>query len=362
MADPTTPNMTLTEPVIGVTVGPAWATETNNNWTIVDQHDHSPGKGVLITPAGMNITADLTFQGNNLTNLKALKFLANGSPLSTAFFPESIYVAGQDLYYNDNSGNQVRITQSGAVVGPPGSITGLVPPASVTYVSGDETFVFQSDVNVPANLDGGSITLREVTTSPNGITLSSPTGLPANYTLTLPNALPGSRSLLSFDNSGTGSYTTPDGSTISIVSNTLEVPAGGIGTTQLASGAVTSAKVQNNINLPGTNVEINGNAATSSYNNGYSLKIVRGVIDPGGSILEGEGFTCVHGSPGNYTLAFTQPFSGIPAVVATLTSGSLSSYTNIFTNSLATTGFLVATATGGSTSDEAFSFIAIGPA
>jgi pectin methylesterase-like acyl-CoA thioesterase len=84
-------------------------------------------------------------------------------------------------------------------VGPTGSITGLTPPASVSYGFG--TFVFESNVNTPANLDAGSIILRNIVANSHGLTLSPPAAMSADYTLTLPS-LPASKEPVTLDTSG----------------------------------------------------------------------------------------------------------------------------------------------------------------
>ncbi len=118
-----------------------------------------------------------------------------------------LYEVGVDLYYNDGNGNQVRITQSGGVAGSPGSIANLASPASATYVSANQTFVWQSAASTPANMDGGSVIIRNITASSNGITLSAPVALASNYTITLP-ALPAQTNVMTIDSSGNMGSTT----------------------------------------------------------------------------------------------------------------------------------------------------------
>lgn len=195
------PNMGLVVPSVGVDPGPDWANNLNASLSILDSHDHTPGKGVQVTPDGLNINSDLSFIGNNATLLRSTRFAAQSAPLALSADLGCLYVAGLDLYYNDELGNQVRITQSGGLAGTPGSIGGLVPPASVTYIPGNETFVFQSDVNTPANIDVASIIVRNLTMGSNGITLSPPNALASNFTITLPT-LPAVGSVLTIDPSG----------------------------------------------------------------------------------------------------------------------------------------------------------------
>lgn len=239
-------NMNLVIPTVGVEPGPQWASDINASLTIIDAHNHSAGSGVPITPSGMNISSDLTMNSNNLISARSLKMTAQVSPLALAADVGCLYVSGVDLYYNDENGNQVRITQSGGVSGTPGSIAGLVSPASATYVPGTQTFVWQSAASTPANMDAASYIFRNLVASSKGLTLSPPAAMAADYALVLPN-LPVSTKIMVLDSSGnmSASYTT-DNSTIEVNgSSQIAVKALGIGTAQLASLSVTDAKIDN---------------------------------------------------------------------------------------------------------------------
>lgn len=195
-------NMNMPVPVVGEESGPQWATDLNSCLAILDGHNHAPGYGVQITPAGMNISTDLTYLQNNATNLRSVRFFAQPNVLALAADLGCIYEAGVDLYYNDGVGNQIRITQSGGLAGSPGSISNLNSPASASYVSGNATFVWQSAVNTPANLDAASILLRNLSVNSKALTLAPPAAMSSNYALTLP-ALPASTSFLVMNNTGT---------------------------------------------------------------------------------------------------------------------------------------------------------------
>lgn len=204
------PNMNLPVPVVGQEPGPQYATDVNNSLNIIDQHTHTSGSGVPITSNAIDINADLPINDQRLLLMKSATFTSQGSPL-TALSPDinAVYVSGVDLYYNDGNGNQVRITQGGNVTGSSGSITGLVAPASASYVVADETFVWQSDVNTPASMDFGAAILRNITANSKGITLQPPNALAADYTLTLPGALQGFSGFLTVDSSGNISNSAP---------------------------------------------------------------------------------------------------------------------------------------------------------
>lgn len=191
--------MNLTIPVVSQEPGPQYASDINSCLTTIDSHDHSSGKGLQITPAGMNITSDLSFGGNNAIALRSTRFTSQSSPIAGASDLGCLYESGVDLYYNDGSGNQIRLTQSGGIAGTPGSISGLVPPASVTYSA--PTFVFQSGVSIAANLDARNIILRNSGAGSFGLTLSPPSSMGADFTITLPS-LPGAQSFMTIDASG----------------------------------------------------------------------------------------------------------------------------------------------------------------
>lgn len=195
----TSPNMGLIIPTVSTEPGPAYASDVNDSLTTIDSHNHSTGQGVQITPNGMNISSDLSFGQNNATLLRSTRFVAQSSPLALSPDVGCAYVSGADLYFNDTSGNQVRITQSGGVAGSPGSITGLVSPASVTYSA--PTFVFQSGVNTAGNLDARSVVFRNSAVSSFGLTLNPPAAMAADYNLTLP-PLPAVDSFVTLNSSG----------------------------------------------------------------------------------------------------------------------------------------------------------------
>ena len=196
----TSTNMNLVIPVVGTDPGPDWASNLNISLTTIDSHDHSTGKGVQITPTGLNISSDLTFQGNNATNLKSSRYNSQSAVLTGPSDLGCLYNVNGDLYYNDGSANNIRITQSGGVAGTPGSISNLTSPASAAYVSGSQTFVWQSAANTAATMDAGSLIIRNLTASSYGITLQAPT-LASNYNVTLPS-LPASQAVLEIDSSG----------------------------------------------------------------------------------------------------------------------------------------------------------------
>lgn len=213
------PNMFLRIPTVGSDAGPDYANNLNFDLlSIIDTHDHTSGKGVQITPAGLNINTDLNMNSHSLTDAAGILLVAQSvTPTSN-----TIYEAGVDLYFVDGLGNNVRITQSGALAGTPGSISGLVAPASASYVPGSQTFIFQSNTSIAANIDAASYLFRNI--SPNStfaITVAPPAALSSNYSLQLPT-IPVAESFMSLDTSGImQTHWTVDNSTIKITGNQL---------------------------------------------------------------------------------------------------------------------------------------------
>lgn len=109
----TTTYMSLPLPTVGVTLGPAWATDINQSFTIVDSHDHSPGKGVLVPVSGINVGADFPFNDYNITGLMATRYQNQGSSLTGASNVGETYEGNGELFYNDSAQNQVQITNAG---------------------------------------------------------------------------------------------------------------------------------------------------------------------------------------------------------------------------------------------------------
>lgn len=246
----TSPNMGLTIPIVSVEIGPTYATEINGDLSLLDTHTHVSGQGVQVPSAGLNINADLSFGSNNATALRSTRYSSQGAVLSLSSDLGCIYLVGVDLYCNDGSGNNIRITQSGGLAGATGSIAGLVSPASATYVPASSTFVWQSGANIAATLDARNIILRNSGASSNGLTLSPPTGMGSSYSLVLP-ALPGSTKILQCDSSGNITANLDvDNSTLQTSGTVLSVKSGGVTTTQIGTGTIVIGNINSTSAFP----------------------------------------------------------------------------------------------------------------
>lgn len=372
-----TPNMSLVVPVVGQEFGPSWASDLNSSLVIVDAHSHLPGSGVQITPAAININADLSFNSiNNAINLRSLRFAVQGASLSLASDLSCLYSSPSstgDLWFNDGSGNQIRITQSGTVAGSSGTITGLPSgTASASYQSGSGTFQFQQATSTAANIDVGSLIVRYPgsypTPSGNAIIIEAPSSLSSLYALVLPQ-LPVSTSLLSLDTVGNITTNAIDAVVNSLTVTSTPLTANGSGL--IVTNAITGASdltIAGNTGLGGTlavnsgitinsggltsnggggilatglvtaqaGINVTGNASVSGFvtsngtmvttaqsPQGYQLGVLRGVVNAAGTVTSGEGFSVSSNGAGTYTITFTNSFVDTPAVTTNSNGGNL---------------------------------------
>ena len=142
----------LAKPAVGVTVGPTWATDLNTSIDAVDNHDHSTNKGIRITPAAINVNADVEFNQNSASELKNLIFDGSVTASVTSY---SVYQLSGNLFWRNGAGTAVQITTGSTVNAGAGSIDGMTGNDSgVTYVDGAKAFNFFCD---SANTDFGKM-------------------------------------------------------------------------------------------------------------------------------------------------------------------------------------------------------------
>lgn len=297
------PNMGMPVPVVSTDPGPDWSTNINASLSIVDQHNHASGSGVQVTPSGLNINADLSFQSNNATSLRSSRYSPQSAALALASDLDCVYVAGVDLYYNDGAGNQIRITQGGSVTGSTGTITGLPSgTASASYSAG--TFTFQAATLTPATMAVGPLVIGRSAASSKTVTLAPNVAQATNYNLTLPAALPGVTNYMTLDNAGALSFNSA-GSTGSgaVVLSSSPTLTGTIAGSPGFSGVVTfdSAIFNTNLLTPAGAFGA-GSAASPSVSVGFGDT---GLYSP---VLHAIGFS-THGvyagdisSPGAWTI------------------------------------------------------------
>ena len=211
----TTPNMNLDLPVVNTTAGPAWATAVNAAFDGVDSHDHSTGKGVKITPAGMNIISDLAMNENNLTEVRSVRFEDQGTVQAAATDVGCLQLVSGDLWWVNASGAAVQITAgAGLSFSSLGTIGGdFGQPgvtASVTYSDTTKVFSFLQNSGITAKLYAGTISLADASSGALAVSITA-NAASAAYTLVMPISAPASDTVLTFDSTGQATFRTISG-------------------------------------------------------------------------------------------------------------------------------------------------------
>ena len=208
----TTPlmNLVLPTPGPGGTPGPGYATDNNAAFTLIDSHDHSPGKGALIKTAGIQIDSDFSFVSFNATVLRSTKYDDQVAAFGTGDL-RAVYSVNGDLFWNNGAGASVQITAgaglNAASIGGIGGDFGT-STAAVTYNDTTKVFTFTQDSGIAAHVAVADVVIFEPVLSANGITIQSPAALAGAYSLTLPAALPGTTQLLQVTSGGIMNPTT----------------------------------------------------------------------------------------------------------------------------------------------------------
>lgn len=158
MALDPTPQMSLTKPEPSVTPGPEWAQTLNAAIDAIDSHDHSPGKGKRIGTAGLNIDADLEFNGHDATELRSVRLNEQGAILADSLDKSCLYSKDGNLYWNNAGGASVQVTAGTAVNNSvSGAISSAAPgayPYSVTASDAQRVLLVDTSsartINLPA--------------------------------------------------------------------------------------------------------------------------------------------------------------------------------------------------------------------
>jgi len=107
----TSPNMGLTVPLVG-DAGTGYATNISAALNLIDAHNHTSGKGVLVPTAGLNINADLAFGGFQATGIVAAVFGQLANTTTNLTNQALTNVLGRP-YWRDNSGVIKQVTLAG---------------------------------------------------------------------------------------------------------------------------------------------------------------------------------------------------------------------------------------------------------
>lgn len=207
--------MGLTLPTPGDTTD-VWGDTLNTALGLIDQHDHTTGKGVPIPAAALSIDGDVSWGIHAITAMSALGFTEITASAATAY-SDALYVNSSDhnLYFRNSSGAAVQITSGDTInVSIVGGIGGdySTVGALLSYDDATRRYLLQQEGSPRpwAGLATGDIDLYQKAASiANKITIKSPSSLAASYTLQLPTALPASTTYLTVNSSGFASLSVP---------------------------------------------------------------------------------------------------------------------------------------------------------
>lgn len=206
----TSTNMGLSLPTLQGDDG-TWDDQINASLALIDLHDHSSGKGVKVTPSGLNISNDLTFAGNAATNLKAAVFAAQVS--YTTNLSLRVRTSDNELIFRNATGTDIQVTSgTGLNLSLIGGIAGdyAAASASLYYDDAAEAYRFLEAAPMPNSWSYVKAGGVDVYQHGSGVTtyvgLRGPGGLAASYNLTFPASLPGSTLLRQVSSAGVETF------------------------------------------------------------------------------------------------------------------------------------------------------------
>lgn len=357
----TTTNMGLELPVIdGTDVAPS-AQLVLDAFETIDTHDHSASNGVKITPAGMNVNAELDVQGNPITNLDYINYDEQVSALSGASLASSSYFFGGEFYVIDGNGTAVQVTDGGSVniAGNGGWIGDYSSDgdAGAGFVSATDTFYLKQNTatNQAGVLDTGDIKLRDtVAGTTKFVTIKSPS-LSVGWTMTLPVA-PAANSVLACDASG--NITADPTVSVSSVTTAGGVACGHnmtVGNDLTVTGDITGAAVNStdlNVTGPcdvtgitnlGSTLSVSSNTTVGGTLGVTGASTLTGAVSTGTDLSVGGDLVTVGSVTSSTTITSTGDLTvgglidcngvGTNALTGALTVGGAASVGNTFTAS-----------------------------
>lgn len=219
-----------------------WDTILNTTvFPVLGAHDHTPGKGVKVPMAGLNVNADLAFAGYSITGMKALAFTPVAAA-SIAGYSSGLFANSDDannLYFRNSSGVNVKIvdgsTLNVSIIGGIGGDYSSVS-ALLDYDDATDTYRFRQEtatmVRQYAKIKSADLVLAEyiaaggATVPTNFVTLKSPSALAASYSVTWPAAVPGST--VAVQMSSTGALTASNAFTGNLTADDYKINSGSI--------------------------------------------------------------------------------------------------------------------------------------
>lgn len=192
------PGLSGSIPIVQQTTGPEYASAINTIITaILDRWQQA------ISPSDISIDDNLEMNGHAVTELSGTSYVDHPNGVSAGSDPRFIYFVDGEFYINDGNGNQVQMTDDGALnATAAGGIGGdyTATAAEVAWVASSASYFFKSSPSQTAQLDVKDIRFSRAI-GEEGVTVEAPLGINSDYTLTLPT-LPSASAFLQVTNSG----------------------------------------------------------------------------------------------------------------------------------------------------------------
>ncbi|TXH18366.1 MAG: hypothetical protein E6R03_02325 [Hyphomicrobiaceae bacterium] len=323
-------NMGLSLPVAGPQgrAGPDWANDLIKAYLSIDSHDHSTGRGVKITPAGLNINSDLSISQRNLIDLRSSRFFSNTDAINGSSDLNCVYVKNGDLYFNNGSGTSIQLTSAGAInVSSLGAITGdySSSSANLSYSDTTKVFSFTQSSGITAKLACADVSIYEAVSSGNAVTFKVPTGLASSYSITLGSALPSATRLVRISSAGVWTYGTAD--TDMLTDNAITDPkirqSSGLSILGRASNTtgniadITASSDGYVLRRSGTTLGF-GQVVTAGIADAAITQVKKAVRSTGASVSAG-GLAISSSSSGSYTTTSTS-YADVTGLTVTITT------------------------------------------
>ena len=186
-----------------------WGTVLNTLLGLVENHDHTSGKGMSITTEALSIDADLSWASHAITAMSALAF-TEVAESAVIGYNDALFVNWSDhnLYFRNQGGTDVQITDGNTLnISIVGGIGGDYSTVGALFSYDDSTkrYLAQQEGSPRpwAGFATGDLDLYQKAASiANKVTLKSPSSLAASYTMTFPTAVPAATSIMQMSAAG----------------------------------------------------------------------------------------------------------------------------------------------------------------
>jgi hypothetical protein len=272
----TTPNMSLSSPVVGLTTDPYWSTYIVDSLDKIDAHDHSPGNGAVLTQGSIQVSGDFSFRDYGLTKVDFVQY-TNPTTYSPVPGNATTYFMNGDYYIRDGSGSIIQLTVGGGLnASLVGGFTGdyAASGAYCVFVQADNAYKFFLANHVMSDAVVGGLEIRSKTLNKDvyGARIQTSGNIAATYTITLADTLPVASSYLLIDATGAISYQTYVADASKVV---------------LSASKLTTARTINNVSFDGTaNITINPGPVPANDGIEYVVRDGAWTVNSGGSFPE----------------------------------------------------------------------------